>query len=217
MMSKLRALVGRMAPLIGFKNSSGYWETRYRFGGHSGEGSRGEPARYKAEVINGFLQEHQIQSMIEFGCGDGYQLGMFKAPRYTGVDVSRTIIEHCRKLYAEDASKSFIVLDDYRDEKAQLAVSLDVIFHLVEDKDYDEYMERLFNASTDYVMIYSTSIDMASTGTPHVRHRDCVADVAKRFPAFDRLLEAEAALPAPVRFDRGQPTAFFLYRRRQPV
>ena len=213
MISKLRALVGRMAPLIGFKNSRGYWETRYRIGGHSGEGSRGEPARYKAEVINEFLKERQIQSMIEFGCGDGHQLGMFMVPHYTGVDVSRTIIEHCRKLYASDDSKSFIVLDDYHDEKAQLAVSLDVIFHLVEDKVYDEYMERLFNAATNYVMIYSTSVDLASTGTPHVRHRDCVTDVARRFPSFKRLTGAETALPPPVRFDRGQPTSFFIYQR----
>lgn len=213
MMSRLRALIGRIAPLIGFKSSGGYWETRYRMGGHSGEGSRGEPARYKAEVINGFLKERQIQSMIEFGCGDGYQLGMFMVPRYTGVDVSKTIVEHCRELYASDGSKTFLVLDDYRDEKAQLAVSLDVIFHLVEDKVYDEYMERLFSASSDYVMIYSTSIDLPNTGTPHVRHRNCVEDVANRFPQFKRLTDAETALPPPVRFDRGQPTSFFVYQR----
>lgn len=214
MISSIRALIGRIAPLVGFKDSRNYWETRYRIGGHSGEGSRGEPARYKAEVINGFLRDHGIESMIEFGCGDGVQLGMFQIPRYTGVDVSKTIIEHCRTLYAQDPGKQFILLEDYRGESAQLAVSLDVIFHLVEDQVYDAYLERLFSASQHYVMIYSTSIDMASTGTPHVRHRDVVADVARRFPQFARMHHAEAALPAPVRFDRGQPTSFFLYQRQ---
>lgn len=214
MISKFRALIGRIAPLVGFKDSRNYWETRYRIGGHSGEGSRGEAARYKAEVINAFLREQHIGSMIEFGCGDGVQLGMFQVPQYTGVDVSKTILEHCRTLYAGDAGKRFILLDDYNGERAQLAVSLDVIFHLVEDEVYDAYLQRLFAAAGEYVMIYSTSIDMASTGTPHVRHRDVVADVERRFPGFERLHDAEAALPAPVRFDRGQPTSFFLYRRQ---
>jgi hypothetical protein len=58
-------------------------------------------------------------------------------------------------------------------------------------------------------------VDMSSTGTPHVRHRDCAADVAKRFPEFIRLTDVESGLPPPVRFDRGQPTTFFMYQRVQ--
>lgn len=213
-MNRIRALIGRIVPLLKFRDSRHYWETRYRIGGNSGEGSRGENARYKSEVINKFVEDHQIGSIIEFGCGDGYQLGMLDVQRYIGVDVSSTIIEHCRKLYVDDGRKSFVLLDEYQNENAQLSMSLDVIFHLVEDAVYDEYLARLFKASTEYVMIYSTSIDMASTGTPHVRHRDCVADVARRFPEFQRLFDFEANLPPPVRFDRGQPTAFFIYKRR---
>lgn len=213
MSNPLRSLIGRLAPLIGFKTSRNYWETRYRLGGHSGQGSRGEAARYKAEVINAFLQRHAIQSMIEFGCGDGFQLGMFTVPKYTGVDVSATIVEHCRKLYASDSSKDFLLVDNYSGQKAQLAVSLDVIFHLVEDQVYDEYLDRLFNAAESYVIVYSTSVDMQATGTPHVRHRNCVEDIAQRFPQFQRLEAEERSLPAPVASDRGHPTTFFLYHR----
>ncbi|MDR6843313.1 class I SAM-dependent methyltransferase [Pseudoxanthomonas sacheonensis] len=212
-MDKIRSLLGRIVPLLGFKDSRGYWETRYRIGGNSGEGSRGVNAEYKAEVLNRFIKNHRVNSIIEFGCGDGYQLAMFDILRYTGVDVSKTIVEQCRKMYAGDAGKTFVLLDEYADEKAQLALSLDVIFHLVEDAVYDQYLARLFAASTDYVIIYSTSVDMPSTGTPHVRHRDCAADVAKRFPEFKRLTDEESNLPPPVRFDRGQPTSFFIYQR----
>ena len=212
-MDKIRSLLGRIVPLLGFKDSRRYWETRYRIGGNSGEGSRGVNAEYKAEVLNRFIKSNSIESVIEFGCGDGYQLAMFDVAHYTGVDVSRTIIEQCRKIYAEDASKSFILLDEYANEKAQLALSLDVIFHLVEDAVYDQYLARLFAAGTSYVIVYSTSVDMASTGTPHVRHRDCAADVAERFPEFKRLTSEELKLPPPVRFDRGQPTSFFMYQR----
>lgn len=212
-MNRLSSLLGRIAPLFGFRSSREYWEKRYRMGGHSGEGSRGENARYKAQVINRFVDEHGVSSVIEFGCGDGYQLQMLEIPSYIGVDVSTTILEKCRTMYAGDASKSFLLDQDYRDEQADLSMSIDVIFHLVEDEVYDEYMSRLFKASNRYVMVYSTSADITSTGTPHVRHRDVVADIAARFPDFTRMHADEALLPPPVRFDRGQPTSFFMYER----
>jgi hypothetical protein len=36
-----------------------------------------------------------VRSAIEFGCGDGHQLTLVDYPRYTGVDVSETIVRHC--------------------------------------------------------------------------------------------------------------------------
>jgi hypothetical protein len=56
---------------------------------------------------------------------------------------------------------------------------------------------------------------MPATGVKHVRHRDVEADVAQRFPQFRRMAQDEAALPSPVRFDRGLPVRFFLYSRDQ--
>lgn len=213
-MKSIRALIGRIMPLLKFRDSKSYWETRYRIGGHSGEGSRGENARYKADVINRLISENGIESMIEFGCGDGHQLGMFRVAQYLGIDVSETIVSHCRAVYASDATKKFLTLDEYRGEGADLAVSLDVIFHLIEDAVYNAYLERLFAAARRFVVIYSTSADMKSTGTPHVRHRDVAGDVQARFPGFTRLLDVESRMPAPVRFDRGLPTRFFVYARR---
>ena len=212
-MDQFRALFGRLAPLFGFRSSRRYWETRYRIGGHSGEGSRGESATYKAQVLNAFLACHGIRSVIEFGCGDGYQLQMLKIGEYTGIDVSETILARCRKLFASDPTRKFISVDNYRGERADLAMSLDVIFHLVEDAIYDQYLARLFAAGERYVIIYSTSSDMRDTGVKHVRHRDVEKDVAERFPNFRRMFDQEAALPPPVRFDRGLPTRFFLYTR----
>jgi hypothetical protein len=45
-----------------------------------------------------------------------------------------------------------------------------VIYHLVEDPVFDEYMRSLFHLSKRYVIIYSSNQDMAWS-TPHVRHR----------------------------------------------
>lgn len=213
-MNPMRALLGRIAPLFGFRSSRQYWETRYRIGGHSGAGSRGRSARYKADVLNRFISTHDIRSAIEFGCGDGYQLAMLEVQRYVGIDVSATIIDHCRKTFAGDPRKTFLLADDYRGETADLALSLDVIYHLVEDEVYEQYLARLFAAGSRFVVIYATSSEMTATGTPHVRHRDVISDVADRFPGFVRMLDEEDALPPPVGFDRGLPIRFVLYSRQ---
>jgi SAM-dependent methyltransferase len=212
-MTFMNSLLGRIAPLFGFRSSGHYWETRYRIGGHSGAGSRGKSAQYKADVLNRFIAANDITSAIEFGCGDGYQLNMLDLRQYVGIDVSKTIIDHCRKTYANDPSKRFILADEYRNETADLALSLDVIYHLVEDEVYEQYLSRLFAAGNRFVVIYATSAEMKATGTPHVRHRDVASDVQSRFTDFVRMQDDEAALPPPVGFDRGLPIHFMLYAR----
>lgn len=210
----LRRILARIVPLLGFSGSRDYWERRYRLGGHSGAGSRGENARYKADVLNAFIQTNHIESIVEFGCGDGHQLGMLKPIRYLGIDVSPSILEHCRRMYAGDASKRFQLDTEYSGERADLSMSLDVIFHLVEDQVYDNYIERLFSAADRYVIVYSSSVDKRDTHTPHVRHRDVAKDIAARFPDFERMTADEALLPAPTSQDRGLDIRFHLYRRK---
>jgi hypothetical protein len=207
----IRSLIGRIAPLLGFSGSKQYWETRYRIGGHSGSGSRGKSAEYKAAILNRFISANAISTAVEFGCGDGYQLGMLEIPSYIGIDVSTTVIDRCREMYAGDSSKRFLLLDDYRGETAELSMSLDVIYHLVEDRIYDEYLQKLFAAGTRFVVIYATSFDLAATGTPHVRHRDVTSDIETRFPQYSRMRDEESLLPLPVATDRGLPIQFFIY------
>lgn len=212
-MASLRSIVGRLAPMLGFRTSRQYWETRYRIGGHSGEGSRGHNAEYKASVLNAFFVRHGVRRAIEFGCGDGYQVNLLAIYDYTGIDVSAAALARCRKLYGDDPGKRFVLADEYDGQQADVALSLDVIFHLVEDGVYDRYLEQLFAAGERYVIVYSTSVDMRDTGVPHVRHRDVTRDIAARFPDFVREEGEESELPPPVSFDRGQPVRFFLYRR----
>lgn len=57
-----------------FNNSQDYWRKRYEKGGNSGLGSYDHYAVFKADVLNAFFKENHIQSVVEFGCGDGNQL-----------------------------------------------------------------------------------------------------------------------------------------------
>ncbi len=152
-------------------SSAEYWEQRYKAGGNSGVGSYSRLAEFKANFLNSFVEEHQIATIIEFGCGDGAQLRLARYPHYTGVDISKTTIENCRNAFAGDATRHFVPLDALSpDVKAELALSLDVVYHLIEDSVFDAYMRRLFAAAEKFVIIYSSNVDEKWNGS-HVRHR----------------------------------------------
>ena len=161
-----------LARSVGFRDSSDYWKRRYEAGGDSRAGSYGELANFKAGVINRFVSEHKVKTVIEFGCGDGNQLLLAEYPEYLGFDISPDAVQICKRHFAADSTKSFRLVDDYDEENAELALSLDVIYHLVEDPVFEAYMDRLFRSADRFVIIYSSNTDQnPMIRPPHVRHR----------------------------------------------
>ncbi len=155
-----------------FKSSEDYWVKRYRNNGDSGWGSYGPLAKFKAQILNDFVSQHSITSVIEYGCGDGNQLKLAQYTQYIGFDVSPQAVARCRSLFADDSTKTFLLVGDYRGETAELTISLDVVYHLVEDAVFEEYMTRLFQSALRYVIVYSSNTDEQSDiQGPHVRHR----------------------------------------------
>jgi len=159
-------------------NSKNYWDERYVSGGNSGEGSYGRLAMFKAEVINNFIDKNKINTVLELGCGDGNQLLLFKTPKYIGLDVSKKSIELCKKQFESDKSKSFFLyepeyfIDGLNIFKADLTMSLDVIYHLVENETFEKYMHDLFTCSNKYAMIYASNTDKQNSyQSQHVFHR----------------------------------------------
>jgi len=155
-----------------FNNSTAYWINRYRLGGNSGAGSYGRMAEFKAYIINSFVKDNKIDSVIDFGCGDGNQLKSFKFPNYIGYDVSSRALSLCRKTFKNDNMKKFKKFNEYEGEFADLALSLDVIFHLVEDEVFENYMNVLFSSSKKFVIIYSSNIDVNNNRPQHIKHRN---------------------------------------------
>jgi hypothetical protein len=168
MNSSVKSLMYRFKKRIsfsGFPGSKAYWEERYASGRDSGSGSYNRLARFKADVLNQFVKDNNIRKVIEFGSGDGNQLLLAKYPAYIGLDVSPTIIKVCIKKFKDDPSRSFFLYDSlcFADNhsvfKADLTLSLDVVFHLTEDEVFHEYMKALFGCSTRYVIVYSSNTD----------------------------------------------------------
>lgn len=170
-----------------FSNSKKYWEDRYNKGGNSGAGSYNQLAEFKASIINAFLVEKQIHSTLELGCGDGNQLKYMKYKKYMGLDVSKTAVETCKKLYKQDVTKSFDLIENSKDLKYDLVLSLDVIYHLVEDDIFHSHMKKIFKSSNKYVIIYSSDFDDKRSGreNEHVRHRNFTKWIEKNVLDFN--------------------------------
>lgn len=172
-----------------FQDSTRYWVQRYAAGRTSGAGSAGVLAAFKAEVLNDLVARRGVRNVIEFGCGDGAQLTLARYPAYFGLDVSADAIARCRARFAGDPNRRFALLDEYGGERAALALSLDVIYHLVEDAVFEAYMQRLFAAATELVAIYSSDCEAPpDPQAPHVRHRRFSAWVKANLPQW-RLVE----------------------------
>lgn len=155
-----------------FAGSADYWDERYAAGGDSGSGSYGKDAAFKADVLDRFVADEGVRSVIEFGCGDGNQLSLVRYPRYLGLDVSPHAVERCRERFRGDETKEFRVLGEYAGETAELALSLDVLFHLVEDEVFDAHLQALFAAGERFVIVFSTNVDdRTALNRAHVRHR----------------------------------------------
>lgn len=147
----------------------------YSSGGNSGKGSYGKHAKFKSRVINEFVRKHAIGSVLDFGAGDGNQLAMLKIPRYVGLDVSSTAIELLKQHFVADKAKEFWLCENgipeaVRNDSFDLTMSLDVIYHLIEDAVFEQYMRDLFEASNRFVIIYASDNE-ATDVCDHVKHR----------------------------------------------
>jgi len=166
--------------------SGEYWEERYKTGGNSGAGSYNHFAEFKGEIINKFVSENSIETVIEFGCGDGNQLNYFQFHSYIGYDVSQTVISICAELFKNDSAKQFRVMKSFGEERADLTLSLDVIFHLIEEEVYLDYMRKLFFSSNKFVIVYSSNSGEHENPpvAPHIKHRRFTDWVESYAPDF---------------------------------
>lgn len=223
------ALRHRIRPLGEEFSSPNYWERRYRTGGTSGSGSRSKLAEYKAEFINDFVLRNEIETLTELGCGDGVQLGLFKVDCYKGLDIAPSAIEMCEEMYSSDASKSFSQyfpgigqhLDGDRSRirlyRSDAAISLDVLYHLVEDDLFEDHLRDLFGLGRRFVIIYACDRE-ASELPPvgqHLKWRRFTPFINDAFPEWELIQQAANPYPAEqCGTELGSYAGFFVYQRK---
>jgi glycosyltransferase involved in cell wall biosynthesis len=195
-------------------DSNRYWENRYRTGGNSGAGSYNVLAQYKGHFLNAFAQSKALSSIAEMGSGDGNQLKYFAFENYTGFDVSKTVIERTQSMYRDKPNYKFVWLGDpsldweLQEDAYDCALSLDVLYHLIDDQIYINYLDQLFSLSRRYVVIYASNFNGPDIrGASHVRHRKFTDDVAARFPQWKLLKLVEN----PHKFKESTEADFAIY------
>ena len=185
-----------MVRRLRFRGSGRYWEQRYARGGTSGAGSSGAAARWKASVANRWVADLGVTSVVDLGCGDGNQLALAAYPRYLGIDRSPTAVRRCIARFRGDPTKSFLryepgqLVDPAGWLRGDLALSMEVIFHLVEDEVFEDYMRLLFASAERYVAVCSNDpAHDCSPGdlAPHLRYREFTAWVAQNQPEWELL------------------------------
>lgn len=202
-----------------WKDSKDYWEKRYKFGGDSGAGSYSRLAQFKADILNDFVKKNNIISVIEWGCGDGNQLEYASYPEYIGIDVSPTAIQMCKEKFKRDISKEFycsttddLPINKLFIEKADLALSLDVIYHLLEDDIYIKYIENLFASSKTYVCIYSCDFEMQFA--KHVRCRKFTEYIERNIADWKLIKKIDNLFPYDVEDEANTSWSdFYFYKK----
>lgn len=195
--------------------SSDYWEKRYLNGGNSGNGSYGRPAHFKAQCINSFISQKNIKSAIEFGVGDGHNLSFYNIEKYLGLDVSKRAIEICQNRYKNDKSKQFSMIDPLEvlslAEKFDCALSIDVLYHLVEQNVYETHLRNLFTSAKKYVIIYAWDADANESMqlSIHVKPRKFTKYISENFKEWRLIGTREQICPE-------SSSNFYFYEKKHP-
>lgn len=165
-------------------------------------------------MLNDFVASHSVKSVIEFGCGDGNQLSLAQYPTYLAFDVSTTAVAMCRDRFRSDSTKTFRLMNDYAGERADLALSLDVIYHLVENDVFEHYMRTLFGASTRFVIVFSSDAERPTRPKDvHVRHRPFTPWLREHFPEWKPARTVPNRHPFQGDNEAGSFADFFIYER----
>jgi hypothetical protein len=199
-----------------------YWNIRYIGGGNSGSGSYGRLGIYKSDVLNTLIKEFGIESVLDLGCGDGEIASRIDAPNYLGFDVSEAGVQIASEKCISQVSKRFTTSQSLLG-KAEMTISLDVLYHLIDDNEYFDYLDNLFGRSEKFVVIYTWDFDLAnryvSSYPDHIKTRRVLQDIESRFGHEFRLLRR---LENPYSFSPDKPnqtslSQFFIFVRQQTV
>ena len=166
-----------------------YWERRYAAGDDSGAGTDGFNYEFKRDYIRHVIRTYGTRTAVDLGSGDGRQLFEILTAdpdgdaadatlaEYQGVDVAPSAIERCRNLYRDHPHCRFDGYDTVQWKRYDLALSLDVLYHIVDYREYVSYLRRLFGCS-NYVLLYANR-EARSSEVAHIANRDNFAEIAK--------------------------------------
>jgi len=156
-----------------------YWEARYVAGGDSGPGSSKNEGRFKSNLVGSLIDFLQVESIIDFGCGDGQlmseALSGHSGIHYTGIDFSPKALELSESKIGrlQGINSRFVNMDPSKGQPtpvADLAICLDVLFHIKERADASRLMMRVLNSFTKAAVLTMWTDDVLNEEPRLARH-----------------------------------------------
>jgi SAM-dependent methyltransferase len=120
----------------------------------SGPGSRGDNRDLKNALIRSAIQNYEVSTVLDIGCGDIAVLSSLDIEDYVGVDIAEVIIERNRRL---KPGWRFVCADltgPYAPPSADLVLCLDVLIHQKSRHNYLTILAKVL-AATDKVALVS--------------------------------------------------------------
>jgi SAM-dependent methyltransferase len=132
------------------------WDDHYKSGGKSGDPADYAKSReWKKDIIRKYC-DLKTESVLDVGCGDLQFWDGVLPTRYTGIDISRSIIAENRirhpsmNFFAMDATIAMIAPSD-------AVICFDMLWHIIYDTDYECIMRNLKNNATKTLFIFTWS------------------------------------------------------------
>ncbi len=122
---------------MGTSQDLAYWDNRYKIGGDSGFGSKGDLLTYKAETINEIIKEFGAKSVVDLGCGDGNLARLIECEEYTGYDISQEAINIASK------KRKGNFTTEVPEGEFDIALSIDIIGHITDKGDLRDHLNYL--------------------------------------------------------------------------
>lgn len=165
-----------------------YWNLRYSQGGNSGYGSYGEQLEKKLK----WLKPFHVKKICEIGCGD-FNFGknlipLLGAEKYEGYDISEQIIAINKENFPY---YTWGVYDKPVTTDADMLLCVDVLLHVMDDKDYEQLLDNLEKAWNKYLVITAYEYDGIKNDHLNIRNFDY-----KRFgePIIREIVEEDGSL-----------------------
>lgn len=194
-----------------------YWDNRYATGGNSGSGSRGLLVQYKADVINQIVAENDIESILDLGCGDGTMLLLLGVDKYYGFDISPIVIGMCKKELEVSGITEFGVYNVDPLPTVDMAISMDVLFHITDMDALKSYLKDLFGHANKMVVIYAYDYDSSDKDkfSPHYKPVKFTSIIKEQHPEW--MLSQHIENKFPVKefgTAKGSYSDFYIYTPR---
>jgi len=214
--------------------TANYWERRYSSGGMSNTQDVVDqhvfPTLYKwrsvwlRHIFKHATAEGRPLSVLDLGVGDGRQafniLCGGQVESLTGLDVSwftvhalENRLNSDRPLGCADMDvywyDGFILPQEIHGLTFDVTLSLQVVFHLLEDALFERYMALLFMLAREVVVVHAPDIDDALPQIAHMRYRRFSSWVATWRPDW----ELKLRVPVPMEVGTHSDDALHVYGR----